>query len=74
MKKVQESNSIGGRPHHFFSKSTTQETMNVIIAIAGIQTSHSFERYIGVPALIGRCRIVRKNYIIADLNINFGCQ
>ncbi|KAF5481190.1 hypothetical protein F2P56_001860 [Juglans regia] len=40
----------------FFSKNKKQETKDIITTIAGVRTTDSYEKYLGLPALIGRSR------------------
>jgi hypothetical protein len=41
----------------FFSRNTPQEDKDMIIADAGIPTTQCFDKYLGLPALVGRSRV-----------------
>jgi hypothetical protein len=41
----------------FFSRNTKQETRDHIVAVAGVNPTRRYEKYLGLPALIGRSRI-----------------
>ena len=40
----------------FFSTNTREETMEIITSIARMRGTTSYEKYLGLPALIGRSR------------------
>jgi hypothetical protein len=40
----------------FFSRNTKQETKEFILSIAGVTSSNSYERYLGVPPLVGKSK------------------
>ena len=40
----------------YFSKNTNQEVKEIIVQIAGIQATQPYEKYLGLPALVGRSR------------------
>ncbi|KAF5451240.1 hypothetical protein F2P56_026360, partial [Juglans regia] len=41
----------------FFSANTRRETREYIMSMAGIRATSSYEKYLGLPILIGRSRI-----------------
>jgi len=47
----------------FFSKNTTSEAKEEILSVAEADHVQHFERYLGLPALIGRSRVSSFNYI-----------
>ncbi|KAF5471784.1 hypothetical protein F2P56_008554 [Juglans regia] len=48
----------------FFSKNTAQITQQQILQLAGAQSTSSFERYPGLPALVGRKKIASFHSLI----------
>ncbi|XP_035551759.1 uncharacterized protein LOC118349911 [Juglans regia] len=48
----------------FFSKNTAQITQQQILLLAGVQSTSSFERYLGLPALVGKKKIVSFHSLI----------
>lgn len=46
-----------------FSKSTTKDLKNVIKGILGVQEIHQYEKYLGLPSLVGRGKRESFNYI-----------
>lgn len=40
----------------FFSRNTSLERINEIIHLSGLQATHSFDKYLGLPALVGKSR------------------
>jgi hypothetical protein len=41
----------------FFSRNTKQETKDHILSIAGVNSTNSYEKYLGLPPLVGRSRM-----------------
>lgn len=41
----------------FFSQNTKQETKEFILSISGVSSSTSYEKYLGLPPLVGRSRV-----------------
>jgi hypothetical protein len=41
----------------FFSRNTKEEVKNQILSIAGISSTQRYEKYLGLPALIGRSKV-----------------
>jgi hypothetical protein len=41
----------------FFSKNTPEETKAAILAMAGVSSTQRYEKYLGLPALIGRSKV-----------------
>lgn len=41
----------------FFSRNTKQETKDFILSIVGVSSSTSYEKYLGLPPLVGRSRV-----------------
>jgi hypothetical protein len=46
-----------GKTAVFFSRNTRPEVKNDILEAAGVSASHSYERYLGLPALVGRSKV-----------------
>ncbi|KAF5465302.1 hypothetical protein F2P56_015322 [Juglans regia] len=40
----------------FFSKNTPLENQKIILSIAGVRSSCSFEKYLGLPSMVGRAK------------------
>ncbi|XP_059446701.1 uncharacterized protein LOC132178276 [Corylus avellana] len=40
----------------FFSRNTSLERRNEIIQLSGLQAAHSFDKYLGLPTLVGKSR------------------
>jgi hypothetical protein len=47
----------------FFSRNTKEETKNFIISVAGVSATNRYEKYLGLPNLIGRSRVSAFNGI-----------
>lgn len=47
----------------FFSRNTREETRQSIIFVVGVQSTNQYEKYLGLPALVGRSRISSFNGI-----------
>ena len=47
----------------FFSKSTDEETRQEIQGVLGVQEIKFFEKYLGLPSLVGRGKKASFNYI-----------
>jgi hypothetical protein len=41
----------------FFSKNTNTTVMDHLLSIAGVSTTRKYEKYLGLPSLIGRSRV-----------------
>jgi hypothetical protein len=41
----------------FFSRNTKQETKDFIISISGVSSSANYEKYLGLPPLVGRSKV-----------------
>jgi hypothetical protein len=41
----------------FFSRNTKQETKEFILSIVGVTSSNSYERYLGLPPLVGKSKV-----------------
>ncbi|XP_042939499.1 uncharacterized protein LOC122274529 [Carya illinoinensis] len=48
----------------FFSKNTSQSTQIQLLQVAGIKSSGTFERYLGLPALVGRSKVATFHSLI----------
>jgi hypothetical protein len=46
-----------GKTSIFFSKNTRREAKDHIISIAGINSTRRYEKYLGLPTLVGRSRV-----------------
>jgi hypothetical protein len=53
-----------GKTSIFFSKSTRCEFWDHVLSIAGASTSRSFDRYLGLPALVGREK--RRTFMVSQ--------
>ena len=53
MRKLLGSKSIDQRPLSFSSKSTTKDTQSVIKDMLGVTVVQQYEKYIGLPFLVG---------------------
>jgi hypothetical protein len=63
MKEKKRKKSSGQRLNRektslFFSKNTKMEVRAHIKALAGVNSTQSYEKYLGLPSLIGRSRIL----------------
>lgn len=47
----------------FFSRNTKEETKNFIMTVAGVNATNRYEKYLGLPNLIGRFRVSAFNGI-----------
>jgi hypothetical protein len=47
----------------FFSRNTREEDWVSILQETGLNSTHQYETYLGLPALIGRSRISTLNHI-----------
>ena len=47
----------------FLSKSITEDTKDIIKGILGLQEIHQYEKYLGLPSLVGRGKKASFNYI-----------
>ncbi|XP_031254339.1 uncharacterized protein LOC116112329 [Pistacia vera] len=56
MKRVPGKDLIRKKTSIFFSKNTRGDVKQQIIQVAGVKSSHPYERYLGLPTLIGRDR------------------
>jgi hypothetical protein len=48
---------LGRKPRFFVSKNTTQVAKDTIKSLVGVNSTQSYEKYLGLPSLIGRSRI-----------------
>jgi hypothetical protein len=41
----------------FFSRNTKEEAKSFILSTAGVSSTHKFEKYLGLPTLVGRSKV-----------------
>jgi len=41
----------------FFSRNTSQEARDCIFRLSGVPSTHQFDKYLGLPALVGKSRL-----------------
>jgi hypothetical protein len=58
MRKRQDKSSIRPKPRFFFSKNTRAGFKELLRSSAGISAISSYEKYLGLPSLVGQSKTI----------------